>query len=264
MRTDGAVATRPVTFRKRQILRRALLLLSAAATGGDVLGGVCGFPTRAGKAAPPPSRRDFGNGRSSFSPSRMPCFASGGKESGETAASSTAGGDNKAMAFLRKIGKVGKVSGVDFVNSIGVDEGPVGKSQGGGTVPSVRKAKSAYRPCVVSGVIDDMSESFPVTSSGTLWSGFTDRVMGGVSFGSLTREEFDGRQANVLRGHVSLANNGGFVQMATDLALDPTVSATVDASEYDGIELDIQCQGGKLETEALSMEAREEETFNVQ
>jgi len=38
---------------------------------------------------------------------------------------------------------------------------------------------------------------------------------------------------------VSLANNGGFVQMATDLAVNPGVKNTVDASNYDGIEIGV-------------------------
>ena len=38
--------------------------------------------------------------------------------------------DNKAMAFLRKKGKVGG-SANQFTKSMGVDEGPVGKSTGG-------------------------------------------------------------------------------------------------------------------------------------
>ena len=45
--------------------------------------------------------------------------------------------------------------------------------------------------------------------------------MGGVSSAILTREpSFHGRTANVLRGRVSLENNGGFVQMAANLAKD--------------------------------------------
>ena len=39
-----------------------------------------------------------------------------------------------------------------------------------------------------------------------------------------------------MRGEVSLENNGGFVQMALDLAPDGSV---VDASEWRGIELDV-------------------------
>ena len=146
--------------------------------------------------------------------------------------------DNKAMAFLRKIGRVG--GNKDFVNAVGSDEGPAGKASG----PSLMtKAPAAFQSCVDSGTIDDMSENFPYTSCGTTWRGFTDQVMGGVSYGRLEREQdVEGRTANVLHGKVSLYNNGGFVQMATDLSLDPFVGS-VDASDYDGIELDVLCQG---------------------
>jgi len=142
------------------------------------------------------------------------------------------------MAFLRKVGRVGGKK--DFVNAVGSDEGPAGKAAG----PSlITKAPSAFKSCVDSGTIDDMSENFPYTSCGTAWRGFTDQVMGGVSYGRLEREqEVEGRTANVLHGKVSLYNNGGFVQMATDLSLDPFVGS-VDASAYDGIELDVLCQG---------------------
>lgn len=106
----------------------------------------------------------------------------------------------------------------------------------------MKKSKGAYESCINSGIIDDMTETFPATSSGTQWSGFTDRVMGGRSDGNLAREHYNGREANVLRGHVSLENNGGFVQMATNLALHQAESDTVDASSYDGIELDVLCK----------------------
>jgi len=165
-------------------------------------------------------------------------------------------GDNNAMAFLRKMGKVGGASSEDLMNAIGVDEGPVGKTSrtlGGKSTTSVRKAKSAYQECTESGVIDDMQETFPFSSSGCQWTGYTDRVMGGVSSGSISRETVDGRDSNVLRGKVSLANNGGFVQMASDLALNPSLCKTVDASEYDGIKCDVYC-----DTENNS------EEFNIQ
>jgi hypothetical protein len=38
------------------------------------------------------------------------------------------GSDNKAMAFLRRIGKVGGTAQQDFTNAVGVDEGPAGKN----------------------------------------------------------------------------------------------------------------------------------------
>ena len=166
-------------------------------------------------------------------------------------------GDNKAMAFLKKIGKVGGTK-VDFTNALGVDEG-----SGGAKISSsagkwdhdlaVKKARHAYRSCVDSGMIDDLSESFPITSSGTQWAGVTDSVMGGSSSGSLVREEFQGRISNVLTANVKLENEGGFVQMVTDLALDHSVSNTVDATEYKGIEFDVYYTGDA-----------ERESFNVQ
>jgi len=118
----------------------------------------------------------------------------------------------------------------------------------------VRKARGAYVECTASGTVDDLSEPFPFTSSGTQWAGVTDRVMGGVSSGSLTRETVEGRLANVLRGKVSLDNAGGFVQMATDLALDPAV-ASVDASQYDGIEIELY-YGGSEKKESFNVHLR--------
>jgi Complex I intermediate-associated protein 30 (CIA30) len=41
---------------------------------------------------------------------------------------------------------------------------------------------------------------------------FTDRVMGGVSNGTMVRETVAGRPAIRMRGDVSLENNGGFVR----------------------------------------------------
>lgn len=72
--------------------------------------------------------------------------------------------------------------------------------------------------------------------------------MGGQSSGKVTREEsFHGRTANVLRGNVALLNNdgsaAGFVQMATNLAIvDGDGVQTVDASKYDGVELQVSCE----------------------
>jgi len=155
--------------------------------------------------------------------------------------------DNKAMMFLKKIGKVGG-NKVDFTNAIGVDEGSGGAKISSNTEKSnhdvaIKKARHAYFSCVELGTIDDLSEIFPITSSGTQWLGVTDEVMGGSSSGSLVREEFKGRMSNVLTASVRLENDGGFVQMATDLALDHSVSSTVDASIFKGIELDVYFEG---------------------
>lgn len=77
--------------------------------------------------------------------------------------------------------------------------------------------------------------------------------MGGVSNGSISREVIQGKDCNVLRGKVSTANNGGFIQMATDLALDPGVDVYVDAEGFDGVEMEIYTEGTEVE-----------EMFNVQ
>lgn len=155
--------------------------------------------------------------------------------------------DNKAMAFLRSKGRVGGSANKNFVNSVGSDEGTTGRQPpaeredgaGGG---NMKKSKASYRECTVEGVIDDLTEDFPLTSSGTEWRGVSDRVIGGISDGSIRREEdLDGRACNVLSGRVSLRNGGGFIQMVADLPLDPA-NPSVDASEFDGIEVDVLCK----------------------
>jgi len=154
-------------------------------------------------------------------------------------------GDNKAMAFLRSKGRIGGAANMDFANAMGLDESPSGGTQKNAT-GGTRKAKAAYVSCVSSGVIDDMSDPFPFTSSGSQWQGITDRVMGGTSNGSLSRETIEGKLANVLRGHVSLENNGGFIQMATDLSLDPSEDVFVNADQFDGVELEVYCEGTEV------------------
>ncbi len=50
------------------------------------------------------------------------------------------------------------------------------------------------------------------------WRLVTDSVMGGISRGEMTVDEVDGEACVRLRGHVSTANNGGFVQLSADLS----------------------------------------------
>lgn len=57
------------------------------------------------------------------------------------------------------------------------------------------------------------------------WRVVTDQVMGGLSTATLTHETLDAEAAAVLRGTVRLDNNGGFVQIALDIAL-PSRAAT--------------------------------------
>ena len=83
--------------------------------------------------------------------------------------------------------------------------------------------------------IDDFST--PGTSGvGTAWQGFTDRVMGGVSTISAGYLQVDGRTVLRMAGEVSLANNGGFVQVRLPLAR----RGFFDALAYAGIRLDVR------------------------
>lgn len=86
------------------------------------------------------------------------------------------------------------------------------------------------------GTIDDLSLPFPLTARGTRWGLVTDRVMGGLSQGALTPDTLNGRHCLRLMGDVSLANDGGFVQAALDLAPG---GGAVDASGWSGIALTI-------------------------
>lgn len=84
-------------------------------------------------------------------------------------------------------------------------------------------------------IIDDLSLAAALTPLGTRWELLTDGVMGGLSQGRLAAGQIDGRPALRLTGDVSLANNGGFVQMALDLARD----GVVDARGWTGIALTV-------------------------
>ncbi len=88
----------------------------------------------------------------------------------------------------------------------------------------------------LSPIIDDLNRPAPQASTGANWQFIADGVMGGVSQGAMARERVTGREAYRMRGAVSLENNGGFIQMALDLAHD---GAAVDASVFNGIALDV-------------------------
>ena len=72
------------------------------------------------------------------------------------------------------------------------------------------------------------------------WEFVSDTVMGGVSSGTVTKEITEAREATVLRGEVSLENNGGFVQMAFDLRED---GAELDVSAWEGLEVAVWGNG---------------------
>ena len=63
----------------------------------------------------------------------LPLFSSASSTEGSrNSESDRSGQNNKAMNFLKKIGKVGGAANRDFRYAIGVDEGPSGKSAGNG------------------------------------------------------------------------------------------------------------------------------------
>ena len=90
----------------------------------------------------------------------------------------------KTMDFLKSIGKVGS-SVTDTECLIGVDEGNAGGCTSSATsaasvkIPENRQATSTskrattFRSCIETGIIDDMTNDFPYTSTGSRWDIFT-------------------------------------------------------------------------------------------
>ncbi len=89
-------------------------------------------------------------------------------------------------------------------------------------------------------IIDDLSRPFPESAIGTRWQLMSDTVMGGMSSGHMTSAVVSGRRAIRMQGSVSLENNGGFLQIALDLASD---GGTVDASAFRGIAIEFLGDG---------------------
>jgi hypothetical protein len=85
------------------------------------------------------------------------------------------------------------------------------------------------------------------------WKFVADDVMGGKSNGGMSLEMFQGRNAAVLRGDVSLDSNGGFIQIALDLLAD---GAGFDASNWDGIELDVWGNGERYDIRLSDVSTR--------
>ena len=82
-------------------------------------------------------------------------------------------------------------------------------------------------------IIDDRSTGNTRSNIGAGWRLVTDRVMGGISKGSLTPESYLDKKCLRMQGEVSTENNGGFVQMALDL----NDGKEFDASNFQGLEL---------------------------
>lgn len=87
-------------------------------------------------------------------------------------------------------------------------------------------------------LLDDFSEN--TSAIDTLWEGFTDQVMGGVSEQTVVRARENDDFHIRMTGDVSLENNGGFIQIRLKLAGPFRV---FDASEYKGVRLRIRGKG---------------------
>ena len=83
-------------------------------------------------------------------------------------------------------------------------------------------------------ILSDFHTGEGLEDVGASWTGFTDRVMGGVSDADFQSETLAGRRCIRLTGQVTTANGGGFVQMALDLA---PRRGSFDASAFSGLEL---------------------------
>jgi hypothetical protein len=99
-------------------------------------------------------------------------------------------------------------------------------------------------------LLDDFSRPAGRPAVGAGWRAFTDQVMGGVSTQSVSRETLDGERALRLQGDVRLENNGGFVQVALDLA------GPLDASAFTGLRLRVRGNGERYAVHLRTRDTR--------
>lgn len=93
-------------------------------------------------------------------------------------------------------------------------------------------------------LLDDFSNPDGRSLIGTSWQGFTDQVMGGRSIMQVSRVPNESRTGWMLRmqGDVSLANNGGFIQVRLPLS---DQGNAFDGSRYQGVVLMVRGLVGK-------------------
>lgn len=82
-------------------------------------------------------------------------------------------------------------------------------------------------------VLSNFAAEPEVTLPGVRWSGFSDRVMGGVSDAQLATATVAGKRCIRLTGRVTRDSGGGFIQMALDLG---SRDRAFDGSAYTGVE----------------------------
>jgi len=82
--------------------------------------------------------------------------------------------------------------------------------------------------------------NFSQSASEQAWYFVSDQVMGGVSHGEVRNYAEEGQVQTCLQGQVSLANNGGFIQMQWVL------DAQVDLAQFSGFYVDWRGQAPNL------------------
>lgn len=88
-------------------------------------------------------------------------------------------------------------------------------------------------------LIDDRTTGTLQSSHSGQWRLVTDQVMGGRSSGELIPDHYLGHNCLRMRGSVSTENNGGFVQLALNLA----EGDEFDASRYTGLSMKVAGNG---------------------
>ncbi|NNL06113.1 MAG: hypothetical protein HKO86_00200 [Gammaproteobacteria bacterium] len=116
-----------------------------------------------------------------------------------------------------------------------------------GSLGSVSKAAAG------DGLIDDRSSGTFRASIGSEWRLVSDRVMGGRSSGEMLIDSFQGRDCVRMQGDVSTENNGGFLQIALDLA----AGKRFDASGFDGVLLQVAGNGERYNLHLRTSDLRQ-------
>jgi uncharacterized surface protein with fasciclin (FAS1) repeats len=102
-------------------------------------------------------------------------------------------------------------------------------------------------------LIDDFTGEEGISTFGSSWNLFTDRVMGGISDAKSRYEVIDGFRCLVLTGDVSLENNGGFIQVALSLQKN---GRPFDAGNYRGVRLQVRGNGQPYYVHLRTTQAR--------
>ena len=80
-----------------------------------------------------------------------------------------------------------------------------------------------------SAMILDQLKNPNITNQSQQWKFITDQVMGGVSIGKFEVEEIEDTMCYRMTGQVSTKNNGGFIQIRTELKPE------INTKEYEGL-----------------------------